>query len=67
MSAAERAEETIADRLSDAGYIQYAEDEDGGVPWIIAPLDEVLRIVTAAQAATDTPSMFDDDREDGDQ
>ena len=47
------AEETIADRLSDAGYIEHAEDEDGGVPWISAPLDAVLRIVTAAQGATD--------------
>lgn len=48
MSAAQGAadaEETLADRLSDAGYIEHAEDEDGGVPWISAPLDEVLRIV----------------------
>ena len=50
------AEETISDRLSDAGYIEHAEDEDGGVPWISAPLDDVLRIVTAAhlRAARDT-------------
>ena len=46
-------EETIADRLSDAGYTVYAEDEDGGVTWVSAPLGEVLRIVSAAQEPTD--------------
>ena len=29
-------EETISDRLSDAGYTEYAEDEDGGVTWVSA-------------------------------
>lgn len=46
-------EETISDRLSDAGYTEYAEDEDGGVTWVSAPLGEVLRIVSAAQEPTD--------------
>ena len=41
-------EEQIADRLSDAGYTEYAEDEDGGLTWVSAPLGEVLRIVSAA-------------------
>lgn len=45
-------EETISDRLSDAGYTEYAEDEDGGVTWVSAPLSEVLRIVSAAQEPT---------------
>ena len=46
-------EETISDRLSDAGYTEYAEDEDGGVTWVSAPLGEVLRIVSAAQEPTE--------------
>lgn len=46
-------EETISDRLSDAGYTEYAEDEDGGLTWVSAPLGEVLRIVSAAQEPTD--------------
>lgn len=41
-------EETISDRLSDAGYTEYAEDEDGGFTWVSAPLGEVLSIVSAA-------------------
>ena len=41
-------EETISDRLSDAGYTEYAEDEDGGLTGVSAPLGEVLRIVSAA-------------------
>ena len=41
-------EETISDRLSDAGYTEYAEDEDGGLTWVSAPLGEVLYIVSAA-------------------
>lgn len=40
-------EETISDRLSDAGYTEYAEDEDGGLTWVSAPLGEVLYIVSA--------------------
>ena len=40
-------EETISDRLSDAGYAEYAEDEDGGLTWVSAPLGEVLYIVSA--------------------
>lgn len=40
-------EETISDRLSDAGYTEYAEDEDGGLTWVSAPLGEVLHIVSA--------------------
>ena len=40
-------EETISDRLSDAGYTEYAEDEDGGLTWVSAPLGEVLCIVSA--------------------
>ena len=35
----------VADRLADAGYTEYAEDEDGGVTWVSAPLGEVLHIV----------------------
>ena len=35
----------VADRLADAGYTEYAEDEDGGVTWVSAPLGEVLYIV----------------------
>lgn len=50
-------EETISDRLSDAGYTEYAEDEDGGVTWVSAPLGEVLRIVSAAQEPTDAEAQ----------
>lgn len=56
MSAAQGAtdaEETVADRLSDAGYIECVEDEDGCFAWISAPLDAVLRIVEDAIAARD--------------
>lgn len=35
----------LADHLADAGYIEYAEDEDGGVTWVSAPLGEILHIV----------------------
>ncbi|PMC76382.1 hypothetical protein [Brachybacterium sp. UMB0905] len=42
-------EEHIADRLADAGYTECAEDEDGWLTWVSAPLGEVLRIVSAAQ------------------
>ena len=35
----------VADLLADAGYTEYAEDEDGGVTWVSAPLGEVLHIV----------------------
>ena len=35
----------VADLLADAGYAEYAEDEDGGVTWVSAPLGEVLHIV----------------------
>lgn len=35
----------LADRLADAGYTEYAEDEDGGVTWVSAPLGEILHIV----------------------
>lgn len=38
-------EEHIADRLSDAGFTEWAEDEDGGLTWVSAPLGEVLHIV----------------------
>lgn len=36
---------SVADRLADAGYTEYAEDEDGGLTWVSAPLSEVLHIV----------------------
>lgn len=35
----------VADLIADAGYAEYAEDEDGGVTWVSAPLGEVLHIV----------------------
>lgn len=36
---------SVADRLANAGYTEYAEDEDGGLTWVSAPLSEVLLIV----------------------
>lgn len=44
----------VADRLADAGYTEYAEDEDGGVTWVSAPLGEVLHIVRICATECET-------------
>ena len=44
----------VADRLADAGYTEYAEDEDGGVTWVSAPLGEVLHIVRTCATEYET-------------
>ena len=44
----------VADRLADAGYTEYAEDEDGGVTWVCAPLGEVLHIVRISATEYET-------------
>lgn len=44
----------VADRLADAGYTEYAEDEDGGVTWVSAPLGEVLHIVRVCATEYET-------------
>ncbi|RCS81838.1 hypothetical protein [Brachybacterium alimentarium] len=51
----------VADLLADAGYAEYAEDEDGGVTWVSAPLGEVLHIVRicATEYETGDPMTTD--------
>ena len=44
----------VADHLADAGYTEYAEDEDGGVTWVSAPLGEVLHIVRISATEYET-------------
>lgn len=52
-------DERIADRLANAGYLEYAADEDGEYTMVLAPLGEVLyviRLCLAAQEPTDACS-----------
>lgn len=45
---------SVADLLADAGYTEYAEDEDGGLTWVSAPLSEVLLIVRTCATEYET-------------